>query len=209
MIMEHLKKPLVLSVASGIAILLLAWLIMNFSVHDPLFAILINWVLMSWVAFCGQFVRLSMPAGYHTIRPFEQSGQMYEAIGIRLFKTLVRRGPLAVFSPTLRFPKERSVGSLRWLDGEMRQAEAGHLLAFALTLAAAAFCALRGWLDAAGWLALFSLPINVYPVLLQRYNRLKLEALIVKQGGLERLIAGFYLGTHGEITWSRDELHER
>lgn len=91
---------------------------------------------------------------------------------------LVRRGPLAVFSPTLRFPREMTADALLALANEMCKAESGHVLILGLILVAAAYCALRTWLDAAAWLVLFSIPINVYPIMLQRYNRIKLQELI-------------------------------
>ena len=34
------------------------------------------------------------------------------------------------------------------------------------------------WLDAAAWLMLFNVPLNAYPVMLQRYNRLRLDPLL-------------------------------
>ena len=35
---------------------------------------------------------------YHGPRPFERTGRVYELLGVRLIKMLVRRGPLAIFS---------------------------------------------------------------------------------------------------------------
>jgi hypothetical protein len=39
----------------------------------------------------------------------------------------------------------------------------------------------RRWLDAVAWLLAFNVIINLYPIMLQRYNRIKLEALIQMQ----------------------------
>jgi len=69
-------------------------------------AFLINWLAMSWVAIIGQVVRFSFAPEYYGAKPFERTGRVYERLGIRLFKKLVRREPLSIFSPTLRFPKE-------------------------------------------------------------------------------------------------------
>jgi hypothetical protein len=37
-----------------------------------------------------------------------------------------------------------------------------------------------GWIDAALWILLFNIVFNGYPVMLQRYNRLRLQRLTAK-----------------------------
>lgn len=63
----------------------------------------------------------------------------------------------------------------------MRNAETGHVYVFVLMLVCVSAALLQGWFDAAGWMALFNLIINGYPIMLQRYNRIKLQELIVQQ----------------------------
>jgi hypothetical protein len=75
-------------------------------------------------------------------------------------------------------PPEISVSKLEHLREEMSSAETGHVLVFGLVCLFAVYALLRGWLAGAGWLMLFNLLINGYPVLLQRYNRIKLGELI-------------------------------
>jgi len=43
------------------------------------------------------------------------------------------------------------------------------------------YALLRGWFDAAAWLLAFDVLINGYPIMLQRYNRIKLQELIQRQ----------------------------
>jgi hypothetical protein len=120
---------------------------------------------------------------YPNVKPFERTGQVYEHLGIRLFKKLVRREPLSIFSPTLRLPKEKTTSALQGLEGEMRKAEAGHALIFVLMLLFAGYGLLQGWLDALAWILLSNILINGYPIMLQRYNRVKLQELIHPQDG--------------------------
>jgi len=157
------------------------WLLDSFGFRSLIFAFLINWLVMSWVAVIGPIVHLSFAPGYYTIKPFEQTGQVYERLGIRPFKRLVRRGPLSLFSPTLRFPKDKTVPALRGLETEMRKAETGHVLIFVVMLLFVGYALLQGWLDAVAWLLLFNILINGYPIMLQRYNRIKLQELILRQ----------------------------
>jgi hypothetical protein len=133
---------------------------------------------VSWVAIAGQAVHFSLPQGYYSINTFERTGQLYQRLGVRLFKRLVRREPLAMLSPTLRLPKARTTAALRHLEDEMRKAETGHVYIFVLMLLFISAALLRGWFDAAGWMLVFNVIINGYPIMLQRYNRIKLQELI-------------------------------
>jgi hypothetical protein len=175
----NIKKLLSLIIITGIALALIVWTFVSFEFRGPIFAFLINWLVMSWVAMMGQFVTFPLlPSTYYEIKPFEQSGQVYERLGIFIFKKIVRRGPLTVFSPTLRFSNKRTVSSLRTLENEMRKAETSHLAIFFVILLLVGYALLKGWLDAVAWLLLFNILFNGYPVILQRYNRLKIEKLI-------------------------------
>jgi hypothetical protein len=179
--MEILKRLILFTIATIVAIFLLVWSLDSFGFQSPVFAFLVNWLVMSWVAVNGQVVHLSFAPSYYDIKPFEQTGQVYERLGIRLFKRLVRRGPLSMFSPTLRFPKDKTIPALRTLETEMRKAETGHVLIFVVMLLFVCYALLQGWLDAVAWMLLFDILINGYPIMLQRYNRIKLQELVLQQ----------------------------
>jgi hypothetical protein len=180
--MSLFRKIAVFTIATIAAGYLLFWSLDAFGFHSPIFALLANWLLMSWVAFAGQAVNFYFPSRYYDIKAFEGTGQFYERLGIRFFKSLVRRGPLAIFSPTLRFPEEKTVPALLRLDQEMRKAETGHVLIFVFMLFFIGYALFKGWLDAVAWMLVFNVMINLYPIMLQRYNRIKLQELIQMQG---------------------------
>ncbi len=179
--MDVLKKSALFAVATIAAAALIIWTLDAFGFRSPISAFLVNWLAMSWVAVAGQAIQFALPSSYYDIKAFEQTGQVYERLGIRLFKRLVRRGPLAIFSPTLRFPKEKTIAALRRLDHEMRKAETGHVFIFVLMLLFIGYTLLQGWFDAVGWLVVFNVLINGYPIMLQRYNRILLQALMQRQ----------------------------
>ncbi len=165
--MKNLKKPTIIIAATIAVIFLIIWSLDAFGFRVPIFAFLVNWLAMSWIVVLGQIVHLSFPSRYYDIKSFEQTGRIYERLGIRFFKNLVRRGSLSIFSPTLRFPKERTIPALQRLEQEMRNAETGHVLIFTLILLVVIYALLRGCLDAAGWMLLFDVIINSYPIMLQ------------------------------------------
>ncbi|WP_374688321.1 hypothetical protein [Promineifilum sp.] len=175
-----LKKLVWFTAVTVIAALSVVWCLNAFGFRSPVFAFLLNWLAMSWIALTGQMIELALPPGYYDIKHFEETGRLYERLGVRLFKKLVRRGPLTIFSPTLRMPAEKTLPALQHLDHEMRKAETGHLFIFVLMLLFTCYALLQRWFDVAGWFLLFNVFINGYPVMLQRYNRLKLQQLLVK-----------------------------
>ena len=164
----------------------LAWWAASAFGDGPLFALIASWLTVSVVAVVGQALPFHLPAPFYEFRAFERSGAVYERLGVRLFKRVVRRGPLSVFSPTLRFPQQPSLPASKQLEVEMRRAEAGHVVAFFLVCLAALASAIVGWLETAAWLALLNVPLNCYPVMLQRYNRRKLhERMLILTRGSE------------------------
>jgi cytochrome b561 len=179
--MVTLKKLLSLVVITGIASALIIWTFISFEFRSSIFAFLINWLVMSWVAVMGQFVTFpSFPSSYYEIKPFEQSGRVYEQLGVSLFKKIVRRSPFTVFSPTLRFPPQKTTPALRNLENEMRKAETSHMAIFFMILVLVIYALINGWFDAIAWLLFFNIIFNGYPVMLQRYNRIKIQELVNK-----------------------------
>jgi Glycosyl-4,4'-diaponeurosporenoate acyltransferase len=178
--MEILKKLTLFIVSSSAAIFFIAWTLGSFGFHNPISALVVNWFVLAWLATITLVTPLALPATYYVTRPFERTGQCYERLGIRRVRKFLRRGPLSILSPTLRLPKERTVSALRNVENQMRKAETAHMLTFSIMLLLAGYATVNGCLDAVLWLLFFDILINVYPIMLQRYNRTKVQELIRK-----------------------------
>jgi hypothetical protein len=170
--MNLLKRFLLLAVSTAVLLFAVQWTVNAFGIHHILTALLINWLVMSWVAVLGQGIHFYFPEGYYEIKTFERNGRVYEGLGIQLFKKLVRRGPLTLFNPTIRRQAGKDIADL---EPEMKKAETGHAIIFVLVSMLALYALINGWIDTAGWLMLFNVFINGYPVMLQRYNRIRLH----------------------------------
>ena len=141
------------------------------------FAFLLVWLSMCWVTLVLAAFPLRLPAAYYELRPGERDGRRYEKIGVLVAKRILRRGPLRIFNPKLHLPSIRDAHGLAKLDAAMRSAETNHLIMFLVVMLVIAHAIVRGWWDAAAWTLLFNILINVYPVMLQRYNRGRLASL--------------------------------
>lgn len=150
---------------------MLVWTARTFGFDSVGFSVAIVWLPMTWVGMTSRRVQVRLPDSYHRLRGVEQSGRLYELVGVRLVKAVLRRGPLAVFNPDLHLPQDRTAERLEHLGRRMRDAEASHAVLFVLTLAIVAIDVVGGWWTAASWTFAVNLLVNGYPVMLQRYNR--------------------------------------
>jgi Glycosyl-4,4'-diaponeurosporenoate acyltransferase len=132
-------------------------------------------------ALAGLAAGAFLPGDWLRPRSFEQNARPYERIGIRRFKTVVVFGDL--MNRTLRrlgwsrpFPytPERIERWLLWT----RVTERIHWswLLGSLPAIYAAFHAGRGGLGA--YVLCGNVPFNIYPILLQRYTRARLERIL-------------------------------
>lgn len=135
------------------------------------FGLAIVWLPMTWVGIASRVAQVRLPRRFHRLRAWERSGRLYEYVGVRLVKSMLRRGPLAVFNPDLHLPAERTPERLEQLAQRMRDAEASHVVLFAATLPLVGFAIAQTWWSAAVWTFVFDLLVNGYPAVLQRYNR--------------------------------------
>jgi len=179
--MQIIKKLALFMAATTATIVFISWSLCSFGVRSFVSALVINWMVLSWFATVTLVADVSLPSAYYNAKSFERTGKCYERVGIRVVKKFLRRGPLRIFSPTLRFPKKKTVAALWHLENEMRKAETAHVLTFIFILLIVGHAAISGWLNVVIWMLLFNVLINIYPIMLQRYNRNKLQEFIQKQ----------------------------
>lgn len=162
-------------VVTGIGGALLVWAAVALGANSGWFAFLVVWVPMTCLGTISRVMQPRMPRRYHELRDFERNGRAYEVVGIRVVKWTLRRGPIAVFNPDLHLPAQQSPGRVAHLEQRMRDAEASHTILFLATVPVVLHAAARGWWGAAALTLLFDVVMNGYPVMLQRYNRARLN----------------------------------
>lgn len=165
---------MVLIAATAVLIAVLAWSVSTFDRTGVAFAFVVVWAPMTWLGTISRVVTPRLPDRWHELHGFELDGRLYERLGVRIVKRVLRRGPLAAFNPHLHLPDDPTPHRVAQLDQRMRDAEASHAILLIVTLAAAiavvVSAAASRWTTAA-WILLFDVLLNGYPVMLQRYNR--------------------------------------
>ena len=158
-----------LAAATGLALSLI-WL----DPRGPIVALLVNAFLLFEVAGFASVFDLSFPERYFRPRAIERPW-LYEWIGVRLFKRAMRSRLYRRINPDFRLRDGRR--GLARLREALDSSEAAHAVLFLIVAALAAVAMAVAWFDAAGWLMFWNVLLNGYPVMLQRYNRLRLSRL--------------------------------
>ena len=145
-------------------------------------AALANLAVVSWTSFVLPLRGLPRFESWFALRRWERRGRFYTWLGVPLFREAVRRGPLSRFNRAL--PSAWHSGDPERIEEETRTAEAAHLVAFGIMLAFALAALLPGRTRWAVWLVVLVVPLNLYPVLLQRDHRHRLLEM-VRRGEIE------------------------
>lgn len=162
---------------------LLAGSLIVFGPRSVAFAFCVVWFPTGWFTVVAQLLGLRLPESVVRLRAIEQRGRLYELLGVRVAKRVLRRGPLSVFSRDMRLSGERTPAAITRLESQMRFAEATHLVVLLAVVPVIVHAVARGWWAAAGWTLLFDVLVNAYPAMLQRYNRAWLASLSSQGGG--------------------------
>jgi hypothetical protein len=163
----------------GVAIMVV-WCARSFG-RTVVFAFGINWILIAWAIWLSRVLEsrsgawdglsCRLPASYYAMRPFEKGGRLYDYLGVRWYRRVLRRVLWSVNPALLRSQPEARQTMAR----STHDPEAGHLIIFVVVLAITLWALVSGWWNAVAWLLLFNLLHNGYPVLSLRQIRGRLD----------------------------------
>ena len=176
--MTKINKVLTVLLTSVTVVLLIGFVGSKSGYRSPAFAFFANWMVMSGVTMLDGVIKVAsfLPPRYFKINEWEVTSGIYRVLGVRLFKRILVGGPFAMLNSAIRYNGDRA--SLAQLASNMRDAEAAHLLIFCIMVSFVLFAVVRGWWDSALWLLGFNVALNLYPIMLQRSNRGRLERII-------------------------------
>jgi len=124
-----------------------------------------------------------LPRSYFDIQSFERSGRVYEWVGVLYFRRLAPDGDYANRWERRKNPKYRWIRDQRSAAAfisRTEQSERGHLVLLALGCVSAIYAWNLGWHGWALYLGAGNVVVNIYPILLQRYTRSRLRALLTR-----------------------------
>lgn len=136
----------------------------------PAWGLAINLAVFEWAILLRLALPVNLPPGYFRIRPFERRAGIYQRLGVRHFARLVVE----------RIPFMGTRSGLSHFAERSRHAETVHLFALAGMAPAVLSLSLQQSRLIALWTLLFSVPIHVYPIMLQRHNRMRVERILAR-----------------------------
>jgi hypothetical protein len=139
------------------------------------------------------FAALRPSAGYYRLRPFEASGEFYSRLGVRFFRRFVPQGDYFNRMARRTVPDHRAVRSSADVPRAERFGrlnERVHVTLLVLLLPPTCWALVCRQYDLAAWLILLNGLFNLYPALLQRYTRARLDALARRRDRLQKHCRG-------------------
>jgi len=124
-----------------------------------------------------------LPAWWFRVHPFERSGRFYEALGVRWFRQFVPDGDLVNRWRRRRDRDHRIIrgrAALEAFEARTRASEKGHLILLAMGILSAAHAWHIGWQGWAAYITIGNVLVNLFPILLQRYTRSRLQGVLAR-----------------------------
>lgn len=121
--------------------------------------------------------KISLPEKIYKIHEFEKSGKFYQLTGVRAFKTILAKYPFPTFTGKFEL-KGYSMESVGRLEKQLIYSETIHFLAFITTfIVILPFGYFRDY-RFYYYMTLFNIIVNLYPALVQRYNRNRINRIL-------------------------------
>ncbi len=144
----------------------------------------------SWGAFllgvAVSFGAWWLPRSYFKTKAVKRGGRVYRRLGVHVFRRYVTNGDVINrrvrrIDPTYRIISD--VESMRSYAGRSRETEKGHVVLLVAGVFTAWYATSVGWYGWAVFLTAGNIVFNLYPVLLQRYTRVRIAQLLDRGAG--------------------------
>ncbi|CAG5074732.1 hypothetical protein DYBT9623_05420 [Dyadobacter sp. CECT 9623] len=165
----------------------LVWALIHFiGMKGFLFAWTLNFLLMACTFTFTETLKSPLASPYFTDRTWERKGKIYESVGVNLYRKLLVWTGWEKLNKKAN-PIEKNNAALTHLHYQTKKSELGHLIILIIVLGLNIFVAFKYGVRESLSLLVLNILLNLYPILLQRYNRPRIERAM----GLSRRKSGF------------------
>lgn len=172
-----MRKSLSLILIGILTIALTYALIQYIGLQGLSFALSLNFLLMGCVLIFLETLKSPLNSPYFADKAWEEKGKVYESIGINLYRKLLVGIGWEKLNKKSK-PVRKDPKTLLQLHYQTKKDELGHLIIFFIVMGFTIFVALKFGVLASLWLFILNILLNLYPILLQRYNRPRIERVI-------------------------------
>lgn len=175
MLFKWMKILLIVSLTVATVSLMIIYL----DITSAAFSLGINFALMFWFTLFESQFKPKLNSTYFNSQPFEKQGNWYKKLGIEGYRTILTKIGWEKMRQQ-QTPIKKDLRAFQVYERASRVAEVGHLVIGGIILIITAYVILVYSIKDALWLILFNLFLNIYPILLQRYTRPRLQRMIKK-----------------------------
>jgi hypothetical protein len=169
-----MKKTLTLTLIAIATIASIYALVKYIKMDGLSFAWSLNFVLMIWVLAFTEVLKSKLTSSYYNEKGWERRGKIYERFGVNFFRKLLVWTGWEKLNKKAN-PVGKNTEALANLHYQTKKNELGHLIILFIVLGFNAFVAFKFGVIKSLWLFVLNLLLNLYPVLLQRYNRPRIQ----------------------------------
>ncbi|MFW0716574.1 hypothetical protein [Pedobacter sp. N23S346] len=172
-----MKKAAILVLIVIVTIAVTCALIKFLKIESFAFAWALNFMLMGSALLFTETLKSPLTSSYFNEKAWERRGKIYESFGVNFFrKLLVWTGWEKLIRKAN--PIERNTKALMHLHYQTKQSELGHLILLIIVFGFNVFVALKFGMLKSLSLLILNILFHLYPILLQRYNRPRIERAI-------------------------------
>jgi hypothetical protein len=143
------------------------------------FAWVLNLMLMMGMLYITQTFKPRLLSNYYDSKKWEGEGAIYKWFGVNAFRKIMVWIGWEKLNKASN-PVKKNLDVIKQLEFRTRKSEFEHGIIFFIVLIFNMFVALKYGILQSLWLFLLNIILNVYPVLVQRYNRPRLRHIINK-----------------------------
>lgn len=143
------------------------------------YSIALNFILMIWMSISQTLLIPSLKSSYFESHSIEEGGKIYKYLGVHFFrKFLVLSGWER--SRIKETPIKKSLILLEYYEYRTRTSEFGHAIIAIIIALISVYVFMAYSFRETIWLIVFNIGLNIYPIIVQRYNRPRVRRVIKK-----------------------------
>jgi hypothetical protein len=169
-----MKKTFLLIIIPIVTIILTNGLIHSTEMQSVSFACFLNIVLLVGVRSFTETLNSQLTNQYFKEKAWERRGKIYETLGINFYRKLLVWIRWERISKKTKSVKKNTKALLN-LHYQTKHDELGHLIVLIIVLGFNIFVAFKFGVLKSLWLLIVNILVNLYPVILQRYNRPRIQ----------------------------------
>ena len=149
------------------------------SMSSLTYSITLNFLLMIWMSIVETLLKPELKSPYFNCHRIEDEGKIYKYIGVLFFrKLLVLSGWEKIRKKET--PIRKSLILLEYYEYRTRTSEFGHGIIAIIILIISVYVSMAYSFKETIWLIFLNIFMNIYPIIVQRYNRPRVRRVINK-----------------------------